>query len=70
MTEFRTYHASTSMPSDGQSTTGAGSLLANLVSRGVSLQTQTAKGTMRPFGQDVGSSSDDTIGFEKSSASD
>jgi hypothetical protein len=64
MTAFRPYRTSTSVPSDGQSTTGGGSLLAHLVSQGVSLQTQTPQGAMRPFGQDVGTASDDTIGFE------
>jgi hypothetical protein len=62
MTAIKFYGASTSTPSDGQSSTGAGSLFACLAARGIVLQRQTPQGSMRPFGQDMGTAADDTVG--------
>ncbi len=55
------YRGSSSAPVDFGSGSGAGSVVATIISRGVIVSKYTAQGSMRPFGQDTGTADDNTI---------
>ena len=48
----------TSVPTDHGGGTGGGSIVASMISRGVAVSRYTAQGTIRPFGQDIGTADD------------
>ena len=50
----------TSQPQAQSALTGAGSLSASLASRGVVVSRYTWQGTIKPFGQDMGTADDET----------
>jgi hypothetical protein len=50
----------TSAPTEGQDT-GAGSIMATMLSRGFVVARHTAEGSFRPFGIELDSADDDTL---------
>jgi hypothetical protein len=55
------FEGSTSAPADASLNSGHGSIMAAIVSRGVAVTRHTPQGSMQPFGQDMGTASDNTI---------
>ena len=55
------FQGSSSAPVDFSSGSGAGSVLATIISQGVVVSKYTPQGSMRPFGQDTGTADDNTI---------
>lgn len=51
----------TSAPSANDTHTGAGSIAAVMISKGVLVSKFTPQGTIRPFGQDTGTADDSTV---------
>ena len=54
------FTGTSSAPSEN-SGSGAGSIMASMISRGVLVSRYTSQGTMRPFGEDTGSADDSTV---------
>jgi hypothetical protein len=50
-----------SMPTAGDSGTGAGSVYAKVISKGASVSKYTPQGTIRPFGEAMGTADDATV---------
>lgn len=52
---------SSSAPADPLMTSGQGSIMASIFSRGVVVSRHTPQGSMQPFGQETGTATDSTI---------
>jgi hypothetical protein len=50
----------TSAPTDAAFTTGNGSIIASIITRGMAVSRHTPQGSLKPFGQDTGTADDNT----------
>lgn len=55
------FRTSSSAPLPSSDNTGTGSIIAGMISRGVGVSRYTPQGTMKPFGQDVGTADDSSV---------
>jgi hypothetical protein len=55
------HQGSTSSPTDFSLGSGGGSIMAAIASKGVVVPRHTPQGSIRPFGQDIGTADDSTL---------